>query len=182
MFCGKLIDYNAPLIKSAKSKNYDLKKYIDAGKMMFFKGDVFNNIYSAYLMVSYGIYVNGTSATSELTEYNFAEHLEKGNYRNNILRAFCAFKNPLVNEKFGFDNCFDCALAGSLIDKYIEKRGIPYPEQEDFIRRLLKKIFGRTLRIASHGYLFDSSDDCLKNGYIHELATRRLMRTGKIEM
>ena len=139
-----------------------------------------NIAYGALTLSNYRIYFK--KKDTKLVEYNYNELTTRGYHKNAFMRTFAVFENKLSDEKYGFDKCYDCSLLGGLLDKLMITANVNEKDKEYFVHQMLRKMFGKTLKVFSHGYRYDNSDECIVTAYKKELVTRKMMRDNKIQI
>lgn len=174
-YCYERTDFNHPEIQLAKKNGFDMKEQLAHGKFNYLSGIVKVVPYSA--LVFSGVIIDGKKSSLKLVPYSIEDLTGKTNYLNSIVRSYQVFKNPLVNENIGFDNCMDCALSGSIIEQAAKKIGETNPKA--LSKTILKTIFPGTLYQTSHGYLYTGSDQDLLNGFNNEYLSRYSLRNAK---
>lgn len=179
-WCLEKVDFENEVLKKSKSYGYDISKmFRKDGTFTYFDADPLVIPYGVYLKANYRILV---SKSTKMKEYDLNAINNKGFYQNTISRIFQVYKNKYVDEKYGFDNCFDCSAMSAILDMFMTKINVPPRDRGEFCIKFLKKIFGRSLYIENHGYLYNYDESCIINAFTNELVTRKLMRNNKTKI
>jgi hypothetical protein len=179
-WCLEKVDFNSEILKKSKSYGYDISK-------MFRKDGTFTYFDDDLLVIPYGVYVTANyrilvSKSTKMKEYDISKINSKGFYQNTFSRTFQVYKNKYVDNKYGFDNCFDCSITSAILDMFMVKINISSQDKREFCIKFLKKIFGRSLYNENHGYLYNYDESCIINAFVNELITRKLMRNNKTKI
>jgi len=177
-YCINKAKFDDPCVKQAKTNGFDIEKILKTDKkFMFVKGELLNIPFSVLTVSNYRAYVK--KYKSPLVEYNFNDITEKGFYKNLVNRTFNVYENKLCDERYGFDKCFDCSTASHALQMFASKYRL---DVQLVTKEILRKLFGKTMKIDSHGYLINDSDECISKAFSHEIVTRKIIRTNKIKL
>jgi hypothetical protein len=165
-------DFNHPEVLLAKKNGFDAHKlFYEDKKQMFPNGEVFLIPYGARMF--FGLTILGECEKCEFIPYDWSVN-NKAFYKNTFIRNFQVFNNPYKMQEYGFDCCLDCASMSEILEKIAKKNKIT--DVKKYIHDSIKSIFGETLKIYTHGYLFDNSDESLLETYNKETLTRISLR------
>ena len=166
------LNFDDPEVKLAQANGFDIHKSIyEEKKNLFPSGELFLIPFGA--RVQPGVCIMGESDTFQMTHHEWKEW-DYAFYKNTFTRNFQVFDNPYAMKDYGFDCCLDCASLGKILETVAKKNKIT--DVKKFIQASVKMIFGATMQVSVHGYLFGTSDDDLLNAFRKESLIRLSLR------